>query len=79
MGIHPKWPTAWACDRYCLAMETKGSKHEGSAVDEVDMVVRVLGCRDEEIEQGQQISPSKPNIERPSSISVGGKNGLRWR
>jgi hypothetical protein len=33
-------------------METEGGGHEGSAVDEVDMVIRVLGSRDEEIEQG---------------------------
>jgi hypothetical protein len=60
-------------------METEGGGHEGSAVDEVDMVIRTLGSRDEEIEQGQQISPSKPNIERPGSILFGSENGLRWR
>jgi len=44
--------------RYRPPIKTKDGRRRGSVLDEVDMVVWVLGCRDEEIEWGWGTSPS---------------------
>jgi hypothetical protein len=70
------------CKRYRPPIKTKDSGRRGSVQGEGDMVVRVLGCRDKEIERGvgyltlkSPMTSSRNRYRPPTETKDGGRRG----